>query len=115
MQDVLIDKYPGGSSWDGIRGEIWEISPGKSKIADYGDLTAMLAQGSTNTDVTAELVWVGEGRKEDIDRADVEGKIAVTSGSMSLVYSLSVPKGASGCYFIRITTSACSTSGNSFS
>jgi aminopeptidase YwaD len=96
LEGVSIDKYPGGSSWDGIRGEIWEVSPGKTKIADYGDLTAMLAQGSANADVTAELVWVGEGRQEDLDRIDVAGKIVVTAGNMTLVYSLSVPKGALG-------------------
>ena len=96
LEGVVIDKYPGGSSWDAIRGEIWEISPGKSKIADYGDITAMLAQGSTNTDVTAELLWVGEVRPEDIDRVDVAGKIVVTSGSLSMAYSLYVPKGALG-------------------
>jgi len=96
LEGVVVNKYPGGSQWDGIRGEIWEISPGKSKIADYGDLTAMLAQGSANTDVTAELVWIGEGRQADIDRVDVGGKIVVTSGSMQTAYSLAVPKGALG-------------------
>lgn len=96
LEGAVIDKYPGGSAWDAVRGEIWEVSPGKSKIADYGDLTAMLAQGSANTDVTAELVWVGDGRQEDIDRVDVAGKIVVTSGSMTIVYSLAVPKGALG-------------------
>jgi aminopeptidase YwaD len=96
LESVVINKYPGGYQWDGIRGEIWEISPGKSKIADYGDLTAMLAQGSANTDVTAELIWIGEGRQADIDRVDVKGKIVVTSGSMQTAYSLAVPKGALG-------------------
>ena len=32
LEGVMINKYPGGTAWDGIRGEIWEISPGKSKI-----------------------------------------------------------------------------------
>ncbi|MEZ5011146.1 MAG: hypothetical protein R2744_05865 [Bacteroidales bacterium] len=30
--------------WDGISGELWEVKPGLSKLADYDDLTAMLAQ-----------------------------------------------------------------------
>ena len=96
LEEATIDTYPGGSTWDGIRGEVWEISPGRSKIADYDDLTAMLAQGSSNTDITAELVWAGEGMKEDIDRVDVNGKIVVTSGSISRTYSIAIPKGAVG-------------------
>jgi aminopeptidase YwaD len=96
LEDVVTDTYPGGTAWDAARGEIWEVSPGRSKIADYSDLTAMLAQGSTNTDVTAELVWIGEGRQSDVDATSVEGKIAVTSGSISAVYSLVIPKGALG-------------------
>ena len=100
LEGAVIDKYPGGKAWDGIRGEIWEISPGKSKIADYGDVTAMLAQGSITTDVTAGLVWVGEGRQEDIDRAGVEGKIVSyfrkhSNGSFSFC-----SKRSPWCYFI---------------
>lgn len=96
LEGVVVNKYPGGTTWDGVKGSLWEVSPGKSKIADYGDLPAVLAQGSTNADVTAELVWVDEGRQEDIDKAGVEGKIAVTSGSISMVHSLAVAKGALG-------------------
>lgn len=96
LEGAMVYKYPGGTTWDGIDASLWEISPGRSKIADYGDLPAVLASGSTNTDVTAELVWVGDGRQEDIDRAGVKGKIAVTSGSISTVHSLSVAEGALG-------------------
>jgi len=96
LEGAVVNKYPGGTTWDGVMGTLWEVSPGKTKIADYGDLPAVLASGSTNTDVTAELVWVGEGKQEDIDKAGVGGKIAVTSGSISLVHSLAVAKGALG-------------------
>jgi hypothetical protein len=96
LEGAIVNKYPGGTTWDGVKGTLWEVSPGKSKIADYGDLPAVLASGSTNTDVTAELVWVGEGRQEDIEKAGVQGKIAVTSGSISMVHSLAVAKGALG-------------------
>jgi aminopeptidase YwaD len=96
LEGAVVNKYPGGTTWDGVKGSVWEVSPGKSKIADYGDLPAVLASGSTNTDVTAELVWVGEGRQEDIDKAGVTGKIVVTSGSISMVHTLAVAKGALG-------------------
>lgn len=96
LEGVVVNKFPGGTTWDGITATLWEVSPGKSKIADYGDLPAVLASGSTNADVTADLVWVGDGSEEEIDKAEVEGKIAVTSGSISMVHSLAVAKGALG-------------------
>jgi len=96
LEGAVVDKYPGGTTWDGIKATLWEIKPSVSKIADYNDLPAVLASGSTNADVTAELIWVGEGRQADIDKAGVEGKIVVTSGSISSVHSLSVAKGALG-------------------
>jgi hypothetical protein len=96
IEGAEIHKYPGGTSWDGTHAEVWEISPGRSKIADFGDLTAMLAQGSANADVTAELVWIGEGRPAEIEGIDVAGKIVVTSGSMQTAYSNTSKKGAAG-------------------
>ena len=38
-------------TWDGISGELWEISPGLRKLADYDDQVAMLVSGSQNADV----------------------------------------------------------------
>jgi len=96
LEGAVVNKYPGGTTWDGIKATLWETKPSISKIADYNDLPAVLASGSTNADVTAELVWVGEGRQADIDKADVEGKIVVTSGSIAMVHSLAVAKGALG-------------------
>jgi aminopeptidase YwaD len=96
LEGAVVNKYPGGKTWDGVKATLWEVSPGKSKIADYTDLPAVLASGSTNADVTAELVWVGEGSPELIDKAGVEGKIVVTSGSISSVHSRAVAKGALG-------------------
>jgi hypothetical protein len=88
-----IVRFPGRETWDGIKGELWEIKPKRQKIASYTDMTAMLASGSTNTDVKARLVWVGSGTKAEIDRAGVEGKIVVTEGSMSGVHSLACLQG----------------------
>ena len=96
LEGAVVNKYTGGKTWDGVKATLWEVSPGRSKIADYTDLPAVLASGSTNANITAELVWVGEGRQEDIEKAGVEGKIAVTSGSISMVHSLAVAKGAAG-------------------
>jgi len=96
LEDIIINRYPGGTYWDGISGELWEVSPGLSKLADYHDLTAMLASGSTDTDVEAELVWVGEGSEEEILKAGVEGKIVLSSGSPRTVHANAVKNGALG-------------------
>ena len=80
-------RLPGGEVWDGIKGELWEVSPMRQKLASYQDLRAMLANGSTNADVTAELVWVGMGTEGELDRANVAGKIVVTEGSISAVHA----------------------------
>ncbi len=96
LEDIVINRYPGGTYWDGISGELWEVNPGLSKLADYRDLTAMLASGSTNTDVEAELVWVGAGSEEEIIKAGVEGKIVLSSGSPRSVHSNAIKNGAVG-------------------
>jgi len=83
-----IVRYPGGETWNGIRGELWETNPNRQKLASYTDMRAMLASGSMDTDVEAELVWVGRGTKEEIESAAVEGKIVVTEGSLSSVHNL---------------------------
>ncbi len=94
MMDAEIVRYPGGKVWDGVKGELWEVSPRRQKIASYQDMTAMLASGSTSADVTAELVWVGSGAEAEIDSAEVAGKIVVTEGRMSTVHTRACLEGS---------------------
>lgn len=82
-----IVRFPGGKTWDGIMGELWEIEPKRQKLASYQDLRAMLASGSTAADVKAQLVWVGRGAEDEIKSAEVEGKIVVTEGRLSTVHN----------------------------
>ena len=85
--DAQIVTYPSGEAWRGLKGELWELSPFRQKLASFQDEVAMLVNGSQPADVTAELVWVGSGTKAEIDAAKVEGKIVVTDGSASGVHS----------------------------
>lgn len=97
-----IVRFPGGKTWDGIRGELWEIEPKRQKLSSYQDLRVMLASGSTSADVKAELVWVGRGTEDEIDAAEVEGKIVVTEGRMSSVHNLAcIKNGALGVISMR--------------
>ncbi|MBR2061182.1 MAG: DUF4910 domain-containing protein, partial [Tidjanibacter sp.] len=84
------------SSWDGVSAEVWEVSPGLTKLADYRDLAAVLAQGSKSAHLTADLVWVGRGTQAEIAAADVAGKVVVTEASPSRVHNLAVQAGAVG-------------------
>ncbi len=97
IKDAEVTRFPGGDAWDGVRGELWEVEPIRQKLASYTDLRAMLVEGSNNTDVTAELVWVGDGRSSDFEGKDVTDKIVVTSGTASMVHNLACfQKGAAG-------------------
>jgi aminopeptidase YwaD len=99
-----IVRFPGGQVWDGIKGELWEVSPMRQKLASYQDLRAMLASGSRDADVTAPLVWVGMGTPDELDRAGVAGKIVVTEGSMGGVHQAAcMERGALGV--VNITNS----------
>jgi hypothetical protein len=97
IKDAEITRFPGGDTWDGVRGELWEVEPVHQKLASYTDLRVMLVEGSKNADVTAELVWVGDGRSADFEGKDVAGKIVVTSGMAGMVHNLAcLQKDAAG-------------------
>lgn len=81
-------RFPGGETWDAVKGELWEVSPKRQKLASYLDMAAMLAQGSVTTDATAELVWIGLGRREDFAGKDVRNKIVVAEGPTSSVHQI---------------------------
>ena len=83
-----IARYPGGQTWNGIKGELWEVNPGRRNLASYRDMTALLAAGSRNADVTAELVWVGNGTPKEIGQVETAGRIVVTEGNIGAVHAL---------------------------
>ncbi|HOW84567.1 MAG TPA: M28 family peptidase [Candidatus Aminicenantes bacterium] len=95
--DAALERFGSASTWDGIKGELWEVSPQRQKLASYTDLTAMLAFASQPADVTADLVWVGDGEEKDFAGLDVKDKILVTSGPAGAVHALGCgKKGAAG-------------------
>ena len=97
LADAAIVRIPGGETWNGLSGDLWEVGPGIQKIASATDLRAELAQGSSSADVSAELLWVGDGGAKDIEGLDVKGKILVTSGPAGQVHNVAcLQKGAEG-------------------
>ena len=96
LEGVEVELLGKTQTWDGVSASLWEVSPKTAKIADYRDLAAILAQGSRSAHVTAELVWVGRGTRQEIESVDLKGKIAVTEASGSSVHNLAAPAGAVG-------------------
>ena len=96
LEGVEVELLGKTQTWDGISASLWEVTPKTAKIADYRDLAAILAQGSRSAHVTAELVWVGRGTRQEIEAVDLKGKIAVTEASGSSVHNLAVLAGAVG-------------------
>ena len=96
LEGVEVELLGKTQTWDGISASLWEVAPKTAKIADYRDLAAILAQGSRSAHVTAELVWVGRGTRQEIEAVDLKGKIAVTEASGSSVHNLAVLAGAVG-------------------
>jgi hypothetical protein len=100
FSDVHIEKFPlGAKQWDGEMGELWVTEPGPAQlITRYRDIATTLATGSRSADVTAELVYVGQGNSPaDYAGKDVKGKIVLTSGAVGAAHNLAVRQfGAEG-------------------
>mgnify|MGYP003344603961 FL=1 len=93
FSDVHIEKFPLGSKqWDGEMGELWVTEPGPAQlITRYRDIATTLATGSRSADVTAELVYVGQGNTPaDYAGKNVKGKIVLTSGAVGAAHNLAV-------------------------
>ena len=88
---VELEYFESDSIWDGEIGELWEISPNLTEIADYDDQKAVLAVGSKSAELTAELIYVGSGTKDaDYAGVDVKGKIVLGYGSANSLHTKAV-------------------------
>jgi len=85
LDDVRLENVAKADTWNGLNGTLWEVSPTIQKIADYDEIVPMLASGSENTDLEAELIWVAaENIRMSQTNADVKGKIVLTDASVSM-------------------------------
>jgi len=84
--------------WEAERGELWQIEPRKTKVADIGEMRVALADYSRSADVTALLVDVGAGTSPtDFDGKDVKGRIVLAGGGVADVHKLACDeRGAAG-------------------
>jgi hypothetical protein len=86
LQDVSIIKQPFDdddgkpANYTAKTAELWMTEPIELKLADIGDHALYLADNSRDADLTAELVWGGNGSEEALKNADVKGKIVLVNG-----------------------------------
>jgi len=90
LSEVQVDYFPSGDAWVPEVGDLWMVEPYSKKIASLTMVPAALASGSTNSDVEAELVYVGSGRPDDYAGKDLAGKIAIGNTGVSSVFSTAV-------------------------
>jgi aminopeptidase YwaD len=98
IQESSLDIVGKTNTWRGLKGTVWEIKPGISKIADFNDEPEMLVEGSKPSDLTGTLIWAGEGQPSffEDNRFAVNGKIVVTSGSPNSIHARAMRAGALG-------------------
>jgi len=85
--------------WDADQGELVELRDGGQVVlASYADVSMVLAEDSESAQVSATLVDVGAGKKEeDYAGKDVKGKLVLVSSSPGAVQELAIGKfGAAG-------------------
>jgi aminopeptidase YwaD len=96
LQGINIEKFSKVSSYRPLKGELWETAPRTDKIADIADFPFVLVPGSPVTDISADLVYVGDAYNGDLDRLDLMGKIVLTSARAGSVINMLIQKGIAG-------------------
>ncbi len=82
LEDVkFVEQVLDGHNYTAKSAELWMIEPVAVKLADIGEHSIYLADGSHDADVTAELIWIGDASKDALDSLDVKGKIVLTDAS----------------------------------
>ena len=90
LQDVRVDYFPSGDAWVPEVGDLWMVEPVQKKIACLTMVPAALASGSTNSDVEAEVIYVGAGTPQDYAEKELAGKIVLGNTSVGSVFSAAV-------------------------
>ncbi|MFX1356804.1 MAG: DUF4910 domain-containing protein [Promethearchaeota archaeon] len=108
LDELQIHKYPadgktktweyiGAPSWDVKSAELRLTKPKEELICRFQDIPMCVLGYSKSCNVSAELIDVGTGiREEDYEGKDVKGKIVLMSAPKLLVTAQYVEKGALG-------------------
>ena len=109
LEQVEIERYPADGEktyytlkstpgWEAERGQMWEVEPRKTKIADYDEMRVALADYSQSADLTAPLIDVGAGTEaRDYEGKEVKGRIVLAGGSVAAAHKMACDeRGAAG-------------------
>lgn len=94
-----VDSVGETNVWRAIEGSVYEVSPGFSKVADIGDVTEMLTEGSKSVSgLRAKLIWAGDGDAAFFqeNKNSLKGKVLLTSGNPYMVHARAMNAGAAG-------------------
>lgn len=81
------------SGWHVESAELRMVEPSDELLVRYPEIAMSLVTYSNPGDVTAELVWVGSGtRDEDYEGKDVRGKLVLAAGYGGAVHRMAVLK-----------------------
>lgn len=92
LSDVTVDFFPSDKIWDAVEAELWLIEPVKKKIAGLEIVPEAIASGSSDADITTEVIYVGSGRDKDFRGKKVKGKIVMGSTSTNSLFRSAVSK-----------------------
>ncbi|MBC7932667.1 MAG: M28 family peptidase, partial [Rubrivivax sp.] len=76
----FVEQTLDGPNYTARAGELWMVEPFEAKLADIGEHAVYLADYSHDADLTADLVFIGDGSEESLKGLDVKGKMVLTSG-----------------------------------
>jgi len=90
---VQYQTWQSPSGWDISSAELRMVEPYDERIVGYPEIAMSVITYSNAGDVTAELVWVGNGtRDDDYKGKDVKGKFVLATGYGGSVHRLAVLK-----------------------
>lgn len=94
--ELLMQPYE-ERPWNAKFADLWLMGEAPERLASTLQTAVHLADYSRPTDVTAELVDVGEGSEAELGKLEVQGKIVLTYGSLGGVMKAAVcARGALG-------------------
>ena len=108
LDEIKLHKYPADGktktwewivtqSWEITSGELSLIEPKKEILCRFQDIPMCVLGRSKGCDLTAELIDVGKGvKEEEFEGLDVEGKIILIEAPRIIVPTLYAEKGALG-------------------
>lgn len=108
LDEIKLHKYPADGktktwewivtqSWEITSGELSLIEPKKEILCRFQDIPMCVLGRSKGCDLTAELIDVGKGvKEEEFEGLDVEGKIVLIEAPRIIVPTLYAEKGALG-------------------